>query len=89
MLQVTLHLHGSMLSSNRTHIGIIKLTVEASDTVGKMKTQIFDKTGFPPGQQRLTMRGLLAGKQMIDTFILSAYNMQYESTLHIDLTIES
>ena len=79
-----LHLHDDVHNSNKT----IKLAVEATDTVDKVKAQIFDKEGLPPEQQRLILRGLLAGKHMIGSFALSNYNIQNETVLHIDLCTE-
>jgi hypothetical protein len=63
--------------------GPVALQVRPGDSVSSVKAAIRDRAGLPREQQRLTF----GGKQLDDSSILAACNVQRQSTLYLSLRL--
>jgi len=62
---------------------LIELNVDEDNAVGDVKLSVQQKTGIPPGQQRL----IFGGKNMADEKTLKTYQVQQGAILHLVLAL--
>jgi len=60
---------------------ILDVSCSTSASIFAFKTHVEDRTGIPPSQQRL----FFAGRELEDDRTLSGYNIENQSTFHLEL----
>ena len=63
----------------------VTICIKLSDRVSTFKENIYDKEAIPPDQQRL----VFSGKELEDNKLISAYNIERDSTIHLSLRLIS